>query len=476
MEDPRYPKSIFWPSDVGLRQKKMTIALVLKDCLNKFTALLESGHLVHFQTEVALRRWEDELGRLRVWAANIEAHQTGESSLDYRLRDASHLKNETITLLQRFHDTLNDLNDLDVGGGRVSTDDDNENETIAEFHQHLRESDDYNTTEAQDIYQNMVELVNHLYRISMAIRQPAQHDQLLAARSIDRTDFKHRAQLHVYDKYPRADTYLVDRIGTAMAMKKAILEYRERHGVKLSQEVYGHNDSDSEALSSKLSGTVATEPVVNQDPPGILEHISNTSASRTSSAGAPVETEDPLSVPPPPESSNDRKPFQCPYCLVIITVEDLDDWARHVFNDLMPYVCIFPDCSSPSRLHESRNKWSDHLSWEHSLSSSSNATLTCPLCKCGIQQLRASDHVGHHLRDLALFVLQHDKDMSMEEYIFNDLILPEPLPVAESARTQSLLQKKWEEEAIKEASENQATAAKVLQRRACRMKKKTRSN
>jgi hypothetical protein len=55
-----------------------------------FVELIDSEWLAQFETEVSVRKWEDELGRLRVWAANIGAHQSGQSSLDYRLRDASH--------------------------------------------------------------------------------------------------------------------------------------------------------------------------------------------------------------------------------------------------------------------------------------------------------------------------------------------------------------------------------------------------
>ena len=42
---------------------------------------------------------EDEFDRFKIWAGNIAAHRTGRTSLEYRLRDASHLKDETNSLL-----------------------------------------------------------------------------------------------------------------------------------------------------------------------------------------------------------------------------------------------------------------------------------------------------------------------------------------------------------------------------------------
>lgn len=381
-----------------------TIALIFKNCLKQFTALLNSGHLVRFETEVSPRRWEDELGRLRVWAANIGAHQTGQSSLDYRLRDASHLKIETVSLLRRLQDLVKDLDELAIEEGDLSIHDDNGNEAIAECHRQLWESGDYNTAEVQDVYQSMVEVINYLYQMSMAIRQPAQHDQLLGARSIDGTYFQPWAQQHVSHKYPHADSALVARVGAAMAKQKAILKYRERHHMKLSQGIYDEDHPD--ALSSKLSETVATELVRNKDHLEFLENASDSGVSKTSYAATLMAGGGRISVPSPPQSSNDRKPFECPYCFILITIKDRNDWARHVFRDLMPYVCIFPECSTPSRLYESRRRWFQHLSDEHSLSSISGAQLTCTLCKSDILQLRSFErHVGRHLEELALFVL-----------------------------------------------------------------------
>jgi hypothetical protein len=67
-----------------------SISSLLIECLGLFNALVARRDLVSHDAEVPVTLWADELGRLRVWAANIGAHQTGQSSLDYRLRDASH--------------------------------------------------------------------------------------------------------------------------------------------------------------------------------------------------------------------------------------------------------------------------------------------------------------------------------------------------------------------------------------------------
>ena len=85
-----------------------SISSLLVECLSLFNAQVARDELVAHDAEVPQSLWLDELGRLRVWAANIGAHQIGQSSLDYRLRDASHIKDQIIRLLERLQRLLVD--------------------------------------------------------------------------------------------------------------------------------------------------------------------------------------------------------------------------------------------------------------------------------------------------------------------------------------------------------------------------------
>ena len=87
----------------------VAISELLQGCLHQFLSLINSGTLADHTEEVPLQEWTDELGRLRVWAANIGAHQTRQSSLEYRLRDASHIKSQIVRLLELFQELLTDL-------------------------------------------------------------------------------------------------------------------------------------------------------------------------------------------------------------------------------------------------------------------------------------------------------------------------------------------------------------------------------
>lgn len=161
--------------------------------------------------------WADELGRLRVWAANIGAHQNGQSSLDYRLRDASHIKKQIVRLLERLRRSLSDLQEA-------------LSEPPEEGEDEL--SDDEDTTEVEQIYNGLVELIKSLFQMSMLIRCPARHDRLLGTSKEDIVTFEPYDRKHVHEKYPRADHSVLDRLGTAISRRRADIKYRERHHVR----------------------------------------------------------------------------------------------------------------------------------------------------------------------------------------------------------------------------------------------------
>lgn len=452
-----------------------SISQLLNQCLRDFTVITDSESLVRCETEVSHRRWLDELGRLRVWSGNIGAHQTGQSSLDYRLRDASHLRDETTRLLRRLLQVLRDVvevtneddeeglsfkieddegsPEIEIKGGQgdpgikieddwgppgIGTKDNNGSSGVTELQQSQVsqnaagvtkkdggiqikgedgsgmaevtnkyeeeldvdvEYDDESSgiTDMQQLYQSIADTLNSLFQISMAIRSPADHDRLLNIRTKDDSYFEPWARQHVSHKYPDVEDVLISRLSKAMARQKAILKYRERHRAKLGKGLF----EDIETTSTKLSETVATELAPDHDHLQFLDTASNSGLSQTSYATSLMETKMATSIPNPPRASKDRSPFECPYCFHIIVIKHKKDWARHIFRDVMPYVCLSTNCATPSRLYESRHHWFSHMREAHTQGPNG---LACPLCHAEILP-SFEKHVGRHLEELALFFL-----------------------------------------------------------------------
>lgn len=370
-----------------------SISSLLVECLRLFNDLVAREDLTAHNAEVSTTLWTDELGRLRIWAANIGAHQTGQSSLDYRLRDASHIKDQIIRLLKSLRLFLVDLQEA-LGDHPEEAED--------------QLSDDEETTEVEQIYNGLVEVINSFFQMSMLIRRPAHHDRFLGTSKEESVTFELYDQKHVHEKYPQAEDFVVDRLGTAISKRRAVLKYRERHHAKLSQGINklhtGAHDGVQDGGSTILSETIATEykePNIQFDEGGSNSGLSETSYAPTLLGGGNT-----ITVPHPPKESANEQPFECPYCFFITTIKDKRSWARHVFRDIMPYICVFSGCSTPNRLYSSRREWYRHLTDSHFARSQQAELQKCPLChEIGFSMLSFQQHLGRHLEELALFAI-----------------------------------------------------------------------
>ncbi|OQE26939.1 hypothetical protein PENFLA_c006G08751 [Penicillium flavigenum] len=368
-----------------------TVPDLVQSCIVQFSSLIALDGLTKHILEVPLQAWRDELGRLRVWAGNI-AQGTGQSSLDYRLRDASHIKDQILSLLGRVKELLLDLTEV------LEEDPDAENQhpyAGAEGPGDYPENGD-SITEVQQIYQSLLETITQLYQMSMMFRQPVHHDRLFGTRRVDAEPFVFWAGKHVSNKYPHADEVVINRLSFMMARQNAILKYRERHHAKRSQGV------DPESMESTMPGTIVNDAYKETNQPDDM--ASDSGASETSYSGTLFEGVDgETRTPTMPEKGRGKSPFRCPYCFYTITVRDEQAWLQHVLSDLMPYVCVFPECSTPNMLYGSCQQWYAHIQEAHPIADTS---YQCAICKhTHLPSVGFRQHVAGHLQELALFYL-----------------------------------------------------------------------
>ena len=85
-----------------------TIASHYTKCTEAFSQLCASlrSSDVQFSDQIEEGELQDEVGRLRVWAGNMCAYETGETSLDDRLRDAVHVRQQVVSLLEDLYNNL----------------------------------------------------------------------------------------------------------------------------------------------------------------------------------------------------------------------------------------------------------------------------------------------------------------------------------------------------------------------------------
>lgn len=368
-----------------------SIASSLIPCLRTFNNLVARDELNAHEAEVPRIAWNDELGRLRIWAANIGAHQTGQSSLDYRLRDASHISKQILSLLGDLCFALDEVGEVLLDGS---------------IPEEIPDSDEDDETEIQQLYKGISNIIKCLYQMSMLIRKPARYDRLVQCRTDDAAVFLPYDRDHVYHKYPQADNETIERLAFAISRRREDLRYRERHHLKLGQGIeYAQNETRQEGKSVVLSQTIATD--FKETYIEFEDSASNSGLSQTSYASS-LEGGGTITVPPPPKESINEQPFECPYCFFIITIKNRRAWTRHVFKDILPYTCVFPDCQAAKKMYDSRHEWFDHELKAHTkkiYSSDLPLEIDCPLCKSSIRSARLEHHLARHLEELALFAI-----------------------------------------------------------------------
>jgi uncharacterized C2H2 Zn-finger protein len=375
-----------------------SISSTLAVCLQRFNRVLDSDLLASHESNVPISLWQDELGRLRVWAANIGAHRKDQSSLDYRLRDASHIRDQTIQLLRNLDGWFNDLEDVlaEPSPGDEAEEDDEASD------------DDFeDISEVQQIYQGLVETITCLYQLSMAIRRPTQHDRILGTQKEDARIFEPFDREHVANKFPNAETALVDRLGAAISRRRAALRYRERHHKKMA---HGVSNNETDHAPTEFSATVATE--LSNVNLAIQDNSSDAGRSKTSYAPTLFNSTDRLIIPFPKNVVFDD-PVECPYCYYIIVIRDRKAWARHVFQDISPYICPFEQCPTANRLYWRQREWYSHIQSQHS-HMLETGSLSCPLCKNALQPSLIKRHLAGHMEELALFAVPRAEESGGE--------------------------------------------------------------
>ncbi|KAL8702927.1 MAG: hypothetical protein Q9201_003907 [Fulgogasparrea decipioides] len=360
----------------------------------------------------------DSSGRFNVWAGNIGAGQQGRASLDYRLREATEVKDHVISTLRYLHETLQETISITSGArlpyDQLPIDTDSDSSTSSPSTadgngQNLGVADEAPPdTELEQLQHALTTFISNLYKISVIIRKnQAPNDRMIKAAKIDTSFYEFFDERHVLEKHPTADASLVKRLGSAISRRRKYFKYREEHRQKLSQQkqpagVVGHNDKKvnhpvfNESRDLPLDNIDQQRTHEGQAPS--LVQLSHTKESTTASTfyardvsalwmektdqvseagtqtsfGSTLSMQnDSLAIPPPPNSALGGNEFECPYCYTICRLRASDtwqqqrEWERHVLRDLQPYICTFGGCYEMNTLFERRRDWIAHELQSH---------------------------------------------------------------------------------------------------------------
>ncbi|KAF2121308.1 hypothetical protein BDV96DRAFT_640703 [Lophiotrema nucula] len=401
-----------------------------------------------FATQVSLNSVNDEFGRFKIWAGNIAAHRKGRRSLEYRLRDAAHLKIETHNLLAALQESLADALSI-AKGERIPweelTDSDTDSESGSEV------SEVQGDTELKQLFKSIRNTLTCLFRLSMAIRDPAPNSQFRSTITIDKSYHLEHDIQHARAKFSGGEDFLTSRLGRAISGRRQYLAYREQHHGKLAKNVekIGFEEPRTEHTtnSTEASPLPATGGAIAAAVAEPVDVADNDDALSQTSYASSIDTT--IRVPSLPREARQQEHFECPLCFMIVSIHTTAAWRQHVYRDLHPYSCTFRDCATADRLYDSRHAWFKHEleahrgSWQcvegcddifsveedfddhvrhchQDLAADKTLSLLkrsaargallgeldeCPLCRKTMTLKALQKHLGHHQEQLALFAL-----------------------------------------------------------------------
>ncbi|KAM0418718.1 hypothetical protein ACHAPT_012316 [Fusarium lateritium] len=300
-----------------------TIARHVARCLGLFSNALGVAERNVFDTPASFnRKLLVEQTRFKVWSGNIGAHRVGMSSLDHRLRDSSHIRNQVLSLLQDTSGLLQDAVAI-ITEEKPSWDQLSGDEGIVTGED--AQDSDFPNTELEQISVDVADVVNCLLRLSVAIRNPAPHDRFVESHSTDTSHYEPFDIRHVYSKFESIDSELAERLDKAISRRRQFFKYRMAHRQKLSHGLDHHHLGDAETTASSLPEYLKGKS--NQIPITPLTGLgdgSDTGISQTSYATSAANI-DQRRVPPLPAAAS-KGPFECPFCYMIVAIADKPSW------------------------------------------------------------------------------------------------------------------------------------------------------
>lgn len=306
-----------------------------------------------FDAQQFLPSLENELTRFKMWAGNLGAHQAGRASLDYRLREASHLQEQVVYLLRDASDLLQDV--LTTIQSRYTFTDINEQQ-LTENGPDDASEDSFTDSDMDEpspetrlstLCADIREVIDCLLRLSVAIANPAPHERF---RKFGAEDISYREPTdiaYVRDKFPRLTQEIADVLGKSITRRRQFFRYRLAHHEKLAAGLEApsttreKDDSQTDIFPKTVASTLPEHikaistlnlrnNVIDED------NRSDTAASMTSyatSTGLLLEVRDgetilpppPLRVPPPPREA-ELGSFECAFCYRIISASTRAAW------------------------------------------------------------------------------------------------------------------------------------------------------
>ncbi|KAI1057224.1 hypothetical protein LB507_001649, partial [Fusarium sp. FIESC RH6] len=200
-------------------------------------------------------------------------------------------------------------------------------------------------------------------------------------------------------RFPRAESSLVSRLSKA-SYDRYLRCQRERESQTAAVgDVDFPRFTQLDAASSKFQDS------------GLGTSIPSSASVAETVMSYRAEGRTSVRIPPLSKEAKEGQPFECISCGKFISIRNNSAWKRHLYQDLLPWQCIDPDCSFTT-VFRTREDWIAHIAQDHKLEPDWQS-ITCPLCfdtiPCG--KTAITKHLCNHLEEISLAALPTNLDL-----------------------------------------------------------------
>ncbi|ETI28069.1 hypothetical protein G647_00518 [Cladophialophora carrionii CBS 160.54] len=243
--------------DDGVPAGPRSVATGLRSCLASLGALVAEQNDEPLMLRGVLGFLQDELGRLRLWAADTGAFQPRAASLDARLRKSPHLKEQVLRTLSMLAATVDDIKDM-LTDSEISNSSNNQE------------------AEYKMVCETIASLIGDLYQMSTVFGRPASVESTRPVRMLPAvlpasgttTIGLEAPALSEHEQAPPEASRLSMMSPTSIEHSSHLQSLAEPMGSSLEARMKGHSIRDTAAELRGLDRAVS-------DPPELFQTQSN---------------------------------------------------------------------------------------------------------------------------------------------------------------------------------------------------------
>lgn len=181
--------------------------------------------------------------------------------------------------------------------------------------------------ELSGLQTQITEVIDCLLRLSVTLNDPAPHDQFLSQMGGQTTRIEPHDIRYVQETFPNLDSDMSQRLGRAMIRRQQYIKYRAGRRSRLEEPLEldeaeharrgGGGSTGFLLLPKNIRDSIQTD-VTNS-------HIPVSETSAISYARSDTADASEIRIPPLPKKDTGGRRL-CPFCLMLISAENQDDW------------------------------------------------------------------------------------------------------------------------------------------------------